>query len=257
MQVHITHIGTATALLEIAGLRILTDPVLGGARRAHFGWGMCSRHLREEVLEPASLGPIDLVLLSHHQHEDNLDPEGRLFLEGVSVLTTEAAARVLSGQGGPMRGLAPFEAVDFPTSSGTLRVSATPARHGPPLSLPIVGPVVGFVLEHPKLEDGAIWVSGDTVRFGGVFEIARRFDIGTALLHLGAASYGPLRFTMDAREGARVTQDVGAQRAIPLHYEGWTHFREEADAIEPAFVEAGIADRLLRLPLGERVRLEL
>lgn len=254
MQAHVTHYGTATVLLEIAGLRVVTDPVLGAGQRSHFGWGMHGEHLRQEPLDPAGIGPVDVALVTHHQHEDNLDAPGRECLQGATVITTRAAARTL---GDGARGLSPFEQVQLPARGGPLRVSATPARHGPPLSLPFVGPVIGFMLEHDELQDGAIWISGDTVYFGGVDEIARRFHVGTALLHLGAASYGPLRFTMNAREGARATQNLGARRAIPIHYQGWTHFHEKPAALEPAFQKAGIAERLLRLPLGERVSLEL
>ena len=45
------------------------------------------------------------------------------------------------------------------------RVIATPARHGPPLSRPIVGEATGFALRWPGQLDGVLWISGDTVLF--------------------------------------------------------------------------------------------
>ena len=42
-------------------------------------------------------------------------------------------------------------------------ITATPCRHGPPLSRPIVGDVIGFALRWDGQEDGVLWVSGDTV----------------------------------------------------------------------------------------------
>ena len=48
-----------------------------------------------------------------------------------------------------------------------------------------------------------MWISGDTVWFGGVREVARRIRVGTAILHLGGVRFGltgPLRYTMNADE---------------------------------------------------------
>src|SRR3954454_10276819 len=61
----ITWVGHATALIELGGLRILTDPVLG--RRAFL-----LRRLAP-LPRPAALEEIDVVLVSH-AHADHLDP---------------------------------------------------------------------------------------------------------------------------------------------------------------------------------------
>jgi hypothetical protein len=47
-------------------------------------------------------------------------------------------------------------------------VTATPARHGPPLSRPITGDVIGFALGWGGQEHGVLWISGDTVLYDGV-----------------------------------------------------------------------------------------
>jgi hypothetical protein len=56
----------------------------------------------------------------------------------------------------------------------TITVTATPCRHGPPLSRPIAGAVIGFALTWEGQRDGALWVSGDTVLYGGVRAVADR-----------------------------------------------------------------------------------
>ena len=68
-------------------------------------------------------------------------------------------------------------------------MTATPARHGPPLSRPVTGSVVGFALRWAGQDDGVLWMSGDTVLFDGVREIADRLDVDTALLHLGGVQF--------------------------------------------------------------------
>jgi hypothetical protein len=74
-------------------------------------------------------------------------------------------------------------AVSLPLNG--VEVIATPARHGPPLSLPLVGPVIGFILKWPSQKDGVVYITGDTVFFSGVEEVGRRYGIGTAFVHAG------------------------------------------------------------------------
>src|SRR4051812_24116154 len=108
MEIHVTHLGTACVLLEVSGIRLLTDPVLDPpGQRYGFGFGTGSTKLESPALPRDGLGEIHAVLLSHDQHADNLDHEGRAFLPSAGqVLTTRAGAKRL---GGNARGLAPWE----------------------------------------------------------------------------------------------------------------------------------------------------
>jgi L-ascorbate metabolism protein UlaG (beta-lactamase superfamily) len=255
-DLRITHIGGPTALIETRGWRLLTDPTFDPpGRRYGFGWGSSSRKLAGPAVQPADLPPIDAVLLSHDHHGDNLDDQGRALLPSAGeVVTTVAGARRL-GRGA--RGLAPWgvtrlESADRPT----IEVTATPCRHGPPLSRPIVGHVVGFALRWPGQEHGALWISGDTVLYDGVREVATRLDVGTAVVHLGAVRFpisGRLRYSMTAREAVELCGLVRPQTVVPLHYEGWKHFREGRAEVEREF---GAAPEEFRrsvrwLPIGE------
>ena len=243
----ITYIGGPTALLEVGGLRLLTDPTFDPAgRRYNFGWGTSSRKLQDPALTPSELGRIDAVLLSHDHHDDNLDDAGREMLPSAgSVLTTPSGAKRL---GGNSDGLAPWSSTTLQMpEGGEVRVTATPCRHGPPLSRPIVGEVVGFLLEWEGQRDGAVWITGDTVYFSGIPEVAERFDVGTAIVHLGGVRFpvtGPARYTMNAAEAVRVARDFELKTLVPLHYEGWKHFRQGRAEVESAFAEAGIEDRV-------------
>ena len=71
----ITHIGGPTALIEVDGWRLLTDPTFdppGG--KYNFGWGTGSVKLAGPAVAASELGPLDAVLLTHDHHDDNLDP---------------------------------------------------------------------------------------------------------------------------------------------------------------------------------------
>jgi L-ascorbate metabolism protein UlaG (beta-lactamase superfamily) len=94
-----------------------------------------------------------------------------------------------------------------------------------------------------------------------VRHVADRVQVGTALLHLGGVRFpvsGPLRYTMTAREAVELIGLVQPHTAIPIHYEGWKHFREGRDAIEAEFARApeDIQRRVRWLPIGEPVELD-
>jgi L-ascorbate metabolism protein UlaG (beta-lactamase superfamily) len=244
-DVRITHVGGPTVLLEVGGWRLLTDPTFDPpGQRYAFGWGSWSRKLEGPAIAPGDLPPLDAVLLTHDHHDDNLDAAGRARLPPAgAVVTTASGARTL---GGSARGLTPWETTTL-TADGRsdLVVTATPCRHGPPLSHPLVGDVIGFAIE-------GLWISGDTVLYPGVREVAARVDVDVALLHLGGVKFpvtGPLRYTMNAREGLELVRLIKPRVTIPIHYEGWKHFREGRAAIEREFAAAG--EPLTWLPIGE------
>ena len=94
----ITLIGGPTALIELNGFRLLTDPTFDGPGEYVLPH-VTLKKTGNPALTPDQIGPIDAVLLSHDQHSDNLDNSGRAFLQNAKrVLTTKAAAKHL-GEG--------------------------------------------------------------------------------------------------------------------------------------------------------------
>jgi L-ascorbate metabolism protein UlaG (beta-lactamase superfamily) len=236
-MIRLTHVGGPTLLVEVGGWRLLTDPTFDPpGRRYRFGHGTSSRKVAGPAVTPADVGPVDAVLLTHDHHADNLDDLGRMVLNGAgTVLTTEPGARRL---GGPAVGLAPWELSRL-TAPGrpSIDVTATPARHGPPLSRFLVGDVIGFALAWEQQRHGVLWISGDTVLHGGVREVARRLVVDVAVLHLGAVRFpitGPVRYTMSARQAVIACRMLRPRTVVPVHYEGWSHFRQGRPAVERA-----------------------
>jgi L-ascorbate metabolism protein UlaG (beta-lactamase superfamily) len=253
--VRLNHIGGPTVLIEVGGWRLLTDPTFDPAGGSYsFGLGTGSRKLTGPAVAASDIGPIDAVLLSHDQHEDNLDPAGRAFLPAAgTVVTTAAGAGRL---GGETRGLEPWASTTLEAPGRpSIEITATPCRHGPPLSHPIVGDVIGFALTWEGQEHGAVWISGDTVLYDGVRQVADRVKVGTAILHLGGVQFtisGPLRYTMTAKDAVELCRLIEPHTAIPIHYEGWKHFREGRDAIERELASApeDVRSRFRWLPIG-------
>jgi L-ascorbate metabolism protein UlaG (beta-lactamase superfamily) len=176
----------------------------------------------------------------------------------VVVTTAPGAARLAERDGlTGVRGLRPWEStrLDAP-GRPPLDVTATPCRHGPPGSRPIVGDVVGFALAWPGQEHGVLWISGDTVLYDGVRAVADRLDVDVAVLHLGGVRFpvtGPLRYTMTGRDAVALVEQVRPRVAIPLHYEGWAHFRDGREAVGQAIAQARdeVRERFTWLPIGE------
>ena len=264
--VDITHIGGPTTLIEVGGWRLLTDPTFDSpGRRYTFGWGSASRKLHGPAIPATDIGRIDAVLLSHDHHADNLDDAGRALLPRAgAVLTTAAGARRLGPRlGGRVRGLEPWAATRLEAEGRpTIEVTATPCRHGPPGSRPITGDVIGFALTWPGQQHGALWISGDTVLFDGVRAVADRIDVGTAVLHLGGVQFPvtePVRDSMTATQAIEVCGLIRPHTAIPVHYEGWSHFRQGRDVIEKEFrrAPADIREVIIWAPIGDRLAVEV
>jgi L-ascorbate metabolism protein UlaG (beta-lactamase superfamily) len=198
------------------------------------------------ALAPEQVEPIDVVLLSHDHHSDNLDPAGREFLPraGEVLTTTDGAKRL----GGNATGLQPWSSREISGPDGTaVTVTALPARHGPVGSEPVTGPVIGFNLSAPGLE--AVYVSGDNASLALVRQIAGRCGaVGVALLFAGAVQvphrFGGAYLTLSSDLAAQAAMILEARTVIPLHFDGWTHFTQGADQLRAAFAGHGISDRL-------------
>jgi L-ascorbate metabolism protein UlaG (beta-lactamase superfamily) len=250
-MVRLTLVGGPTAVLEYAGLRWLTDPALSPP--GEYAGGLVKT--TGPAIEPDALPSIDVVLLSHEHHSDNLDPAGREFLlQAGQVLTTVQGAERL---GEAAIGLEPWSSVSVERADGSpVTVTAVPAQHGPDGTDDITGPVIGFVLT----VDGAdtVYVSGDNASLDVVRAIAERVGaIDVAVLFAGAVQL-PHRFdgaylTLSSDWAAAAAKLLGVRAVLPVHFEGWTHFTQGARELRAAFAGNGISDRLVLAERGGTV----
>ena len=249
--------GGPTAILDLGGLRIVSDPTFDPPG-PH---GYLTKTAGPAVSE-GELGTVDLVLVSHDNHADNLDDRGRLFaLAAPLVLTTRSGAGRL---GPPAVSLAPWasHAVDRP-DGGSLTVTAVPAVHGPEDGERdadgfVNCEVIGFVLAGPDLP--TVYVSGDNASIRTVAEIARRIPgIDAAVLHAGAArvrsKFDDRALSLDSIRAAAAAAILGPVAVIPAHYDGWAHFSEGRSELVRAFDDAGLSAQLRAVDHGTWVPL--
>ena len=253
---NLIYLGGPTIIIEFAGLRIITDPTLDPKGTSF----KISETVSETKLSgPAvtDIGKIDLVLLSHDQHWDNLDKEGRKLLEKVPLtITTVAGSGRLAT---PTKGLAPWEQTTIKGKNGEeLIITATPARHGPAGTEKITGDVIGFLLSVKGKRGHPIYITGDTVFFEGVAQTAQNFHPEYVFVFAGAARpRGPFNVTMSSNDTLDTAAVFPGAKIIPLHFEGWSHYTEGRDVLTEAFKAAKIDDRLFFPELGKLITLDI
>jgi N-acyl-phosphatidylethanolamine-hydrolysing phospholipase D len=207
-------IGHATALVQIDDKFILTDPVLTGSV------GQLSRRLVEPGIDPATLPPIDAVVVSH-MHFDHLS------LGTLEMIQDKVRMLVL-----PRGGTAYLTDFGFPSvelrrwqtwEKDGLRVTAVPVAHvGFRYGLDaawMTHSFTGYVIEYHGLK---VYFAGDTAYDQKDFtETGQRFPgIDVALLPISPIEPRDImgRYHTDPAEAVRAFFDLGAKRMVPIHY---------------------------------------
>lgn len=183
-MLRITFINHATALIQTAGLNILTDPIWSD-RASPFTWAGPKRH-RAPGLRFEDLPPIDVVLLSHN-HYDHLD------IATLLRLKQDHDPRFIAGLGNRalLQNHGITEAIeldwwDKTHLSDRVTVNCVPAQHFSGRSLSDLDCTLwcGFVIQAAA---GNIYFAGDTARGEHFKQIKEQFgEFRLALLPIGA-----------------------------------------------------------------------
>jgi L-ascorbate metabolism protein UlaG (beta-lactamase superfamily) len=238
--------GHATALVELDGVRLLTDPVLsdriGPLRRI------------ASPVEPELSERIDAVMLSH-LHADHAELRSLRALGAATVVfAPRGAARWLARHGvRNVEELSPGEEAGL----GSVRVTATPARHGRrrwPLG--VEAEPLGFIASGSQ----GLYFAGDTDLFAGMSELAGSVDV--ALLPI--AGWGPTLGPghLDPERAVQAAALIAARLVVPIHWGtfmlGWP-MPQKLDQREPVEQFSALMARALPavevrvLAAGERI----
>lgn len=203
----LTWIGHATFLVQLDGVSLLTDPMLGEKVA-----GVIPRNVAPGVpLE--ELPRIDAALVSH-SHYDHLDLPTLKRL-GVPVYAGLGLREPLGKEGLSCTELGWWQSARL----GAVEIAFVPAQHWSRRGFGDTNRTLwgGFVV---KGSSATVYHSGDTAYFEGFGEIGRRFRIDAALLPIGA--YDPGWFMspqhMNPEEALRAFQDLGAATFFAMHW---------------------------------------
>jgi L-ascorbate metabolism protein UlaG (beta-lactamase superfamily) len=255
----ITFIGTATTIIRLGSLTVLTDPnFLHRGQRAYLGKGLWSRRLTEPAMQPADLPVLSAVVLSH-LHGDHFDRIARQQLDrSVPVVTTEHAASRLQRYGFSSHGLQSWDTHEIVMGEESLTVESLPAVHAYGALGKMLPPVMGSLLVHRVAGTvrRRVYLSGDTLTGGHLEEIRERHpDIDTAVVHLGGTRILFWTVTMDANQGVDFLRRIRPRLAIPVHYDDYQVFRSPLSEFLSA-VRREVPGQLLQAPArGETVPL--
>ncbi len=226
----VTYIGHATLLIELGGVRILTDPVL---RRAIL-------HIRRVVPLPAldSIPPLDAIVISH-AHHDHLDPD--------SLRRLGADCPVIGPRGiaGIVRRTGSGRAVEVGAGDrvevGGITVEAVPAAHeGRRYPLGRRRAALGFLIGGSS----TLYFAGDTDLMPEMGRLRGRADIAA----LPVAGWGPRVGAghLDPERAARAAALIEPRIAIPIHWGTYVArgAQRGQDPLAPAREFAAAAKRL-------------
>lgn len=198
----LTYVGHATVLVELAGLRLLTDPLLGAG----------VLHVRRRVPLPVieDLRPVDGILVSH-AHHDHLDHRSLARLAGECPVIVPRGCGAIARRAGAVEVIEVEEGDRVPL--GDVVVEAVHADHdgrrrpfGPPVA------ALGYLLHGAS----RVYFAGDTDLFPGMSALAGRVDV--ALLPIGG--WGP-RVPSGHLDPDRAAEAVARARprlAVPIHW---------------------------------------
>jgi len=251
-MIEVTYIGGPTTLLKIAGTVFVTDPTFDPSGSEYRSGAVVLRKLSGPAKKVDELGHIDVALVTHAQHADNLDESGRALLSRIAlVLTTQASAAKL---GGSVVGLRAGDSRVVESKQGvSIRITATPARHGPVGIEAATGEVIGFVLSVEESGEDLVYVTGDTVWYEGTAEVARDFRPRIVLPFVGGAvtARGPFYLTMNTNDAISLAAAFDPASIIPVHHEGWDHLTQSQEDLHRAFRAVGLEHRLQLVQAGQ------
>jgi L-ascorbate metabolism protein UlaG (beta-lactamase superfamily) len=225
----VTWLGHATTVIELGGVRIVTDPVTR-LRVAHLR--------RAAEVAPSALAGVDVVLISH-VHWDHLDLPSLEQIERETPVVVPLGAGVLLRHQG-FGGVIEVEAGDVFDVRG-MSIRATHAEHaaarGP---FGVRAPSLGFLVERPR----RVYFAGDTDLFPGMAELSG--DLAVALLPI--SGWGPRLPPghLDPERAAHALELLRPRMAIPIHWGTYWPMHRRRAPIRPA--DEFVREAALRCP---------
>ena len=243
--VHLWWLGQSGFLVKARGRFLLLDPYLSDSLTRKYA-GTDKPHVRmtRRVVGPARLRFVDVVTASHG-HTDHLDAETLREVLGrraqlVCPLEIAEVARERSG-------LEPVTLRD----GESMRVAGFTIERVPAAHEELSPEFAGFVVTSGPHR---IYHAGDTIWHDAIVERVRPHEVTVALVPInGRTPERRVAGNLDGAEAARLAHAIGAQVAVPMHYEMFEFNTATPDEFVREAERIGQTVRVLRA--GERLTL--
>jgi L-ascorbate metabolism protein UlaG (beta-lactamase superfamily) len=174
------------------------------------------------------------------------------------VTTPHAARRLRSRQRfAAAVGLPTWQQHSLTKDGCTLKITAVPAEHSAsPVIRTLLPPVMGSVLEAAD-QDGQlirrIYISGDTMVFGGLDAIAERHGpVDAAVVHVGGTTLpGGFVVTMTGADAVECLRRIRPRMAVPVHYDDYGVFKSGLEDVRKAAEGARLGVEMRYVRRGE------
>jgi len=249
--IHAAWLGHSTVYLKVDGYTVLTDPVFSDRVGIELGPVTVGiKRLVSPALQPEDLPRPDLILLSH-AHMDHFDrPSLRaLRSDRTSVITAYRTSDLLR-----VRRYQSVQELGWGESArvGAAFVKAFEVNHwGARVRTDTYRGYNGYVIEIGKRR---ILFGGDTA-LTDKFKSARTSkSIDLAIMPIGA--YDPwIRFHCNPEQAAKMANDAGAERILPVHHQTFQLSREPRHEPIERLIQAIGADRVCLQDIGQEFHL--
>ena len=213
---NVVYVGHSTVLIELDGVRLLTDPLL--RTRVTF-------LRRASTIDVDQLRDLDAVLISH-AHHDHLDlPSLERLGSSVPVVVPRGLGRLLAG-----RNSVTEVVEDGEISFGPVTVRATHAEHeGRRHPGRITADPLGFAISGSR----RIYFAGDTDLFPGMEGLVPDLDLALIPIWGWGATLGGGGH-LDPRRAAEALRLLRPRIAVPIH---WGTYRPLHRGSRAAFLE--------------------
>jgi len=239
---HLWWLGQSGFLIQWGGAHLLFDPYLSDSlTRKYAETDKPHDRMTELVIDPSRLNFIDVVTSSHN-HTDHLDAETLLALmkanQALRMVIPEANRTFVKQRlecetewptgldDGTSCALGPFKLIGVPAAHENIDCDEQ-GRHR----------FMGYIVQAGPW---TIYHSGDTIRFDGLVERLKPFNVDIAILPInGSKPERRVAGNLNGPEAAQLAHDISAKIVIPCHYEMFTFNTESPNAFEAACDQLG------------------
>ncbi len=208
-------IRNATLKLHYGGTQFLIDPYLGEKHTQPTFAGKSPNPTVDLTIHPEEVIAGAQIVLVSHLHPDHFDETAeRLLPKDIELFCQPPDAVSLKS-----KGFSNLRVLENDWEKGGLKITRTTGKHGHDERLQMMGPVSGFIFQHP--DEPTVYWMGDTVWYPSVQSIVEQYRPDIIVTHSCGAIWaaGEHPVIMDEKQTIEVCQFAPNAKVVATHME--------------------------------------